>query len=33
MRRGKTYANMHTALFPGGEDRGQIFVEDFSNDE
>jgi hypothetical protein len=33
MRRGKTYANIHTALFPGGEDRGQIFVEDFSNDE
>jgi hypothetical protein len=33
MRRGKTYANMHTAQFPNGEDRGQIFVEDFSNDE
>ncbi len=24
MRAGKTYANIHTARFPGGEDRGQI---------
>jgi hypothetical protein len=36
MRRGLTYANIHTAQFPGGEDRGEISVRsgsDNSDDE
>jgi len=31
---GKTYANIHTAQFPGGEIRGQITVnDDFEDDD
>jgi hypothetical protein len=28
MRQGRTYANLHTTAFPGGEVRGQIIVTD-----
>ena len=31
MRRGLTYANIHTAQFPGGEDRGEILVRSGSD--
>jgi hypothetical protein len=32
IRTGNSYANMHTATFPGGEIRGRVFAVGFSHD-